>query len=552
MKKWYWFVVAGIIAVAIAVGGCGREKTPDEIRAVVEKSVVLITYGEGEKGHGTGFFVQGEAGTCTVLTAAHVVRGSNQLLLTDYRGKLIAAAKGAQPKYLPDDRDLAVVTFLPDGGTCPYAALKLGNSDTLKWGERVRVFGYPQRLGEERLTPQFPGGEITNIQKPPLPEGYAISYDANAFGGMSGAPVVNTAGEVIAVHGKADLAKLSQQQKAEIESQLQANIETFRWGIPINTYIENARLARSGETPLETPPAPPPVAQSTPSTPQSSLQSFASDTVTVNARGEKINSQRYQAQYFSEDLGNGVTMDMVSIPEGNFLIGSPESEEGRSSDESPQHRVTVAPFYMGKYTVTQAQWRAVAALPQVKIPLKPDPSYFKGDNLPVEQVSWEEAVEFCARLSKKTGRDYRLPSEAEWEYAARAGTTTPFYFGETITPDLVNYDGNYPYASAPKGTYREKTTPVGSFPPNPFGLYDMHGNVWQWLADSWHDNYNGAPSDGSVWESGGNKETRVLRGGSWFNNAVDCRSANRSRNSAGDGGRSYGFRVAVARLLPAS
>jgi formylglycine-generating enzyme required for sulfatase activity len=150
---------------------------------------------------------------------------------------------------------------------------------------------------------------------------------------------------------------------------------------------------------------------------------------------------------------------------------------------------------MGKFPVTQAQWRAVAALPKINTDLDPDPSYFNGANRPVEQVSWDEAMEFCRRLSKKTGRDYRLPSEAEWEYACRAGTNKPFHFGKRITSDLANYNGNSVYGNAPKGKYREETTPVGSLKvANAFGLYDMHGNVWEWCADGWHENYEGAPN----------------------------------------------------------
>jgi formylglycine-generating enzyme required for sulfatase activity len=165
--------------------------------------------------------------------------------------------------------------------------------------------------------------------------------------------------------------------------------------------------------------------------------------------------------------------------------------------------------------------------------------------LPVEQVIWLEAVEFCDRLSQFTGRSYRLPSEAEWEYACRAATTTPFYFGETITTDLVNYNGNYTYGSGPKGIYQEKTTVVGSFPPNAFGLYDMHGNLYEWCADPWHDNYNSAPTDGSVWESGGNTNTqsKCVRGGSWFNDPDNCRSAYRSTVRPDYFYLNYGFRV---------
>ncbi len=281
-----------------------------------------------------------------------------------------------------------------------------------------------------------------------------------------------------------------------------------------------------------------------------SLQSFSFDVVTVNNQGTIINRRRNSAQFFSEDLGNGVTLEMVSIPGGTFLMGSPETEKERDSDETPQHSVTVKPFYMGKFTVTQSQWRAVAALSQINISLKPDPSKFKGDNLPVEQISWDEAVEFCARLSQKTGRRYRLPSEAEWEYSCRAGTTTPFHFGETITTDLVNYDGNYTYASAPKGIYRQKTTPVGSFQvANAFGLYDMHGNVWEWCADVWHENYTGAPSDGSVWESGADNTSRLLRGGSLYDFPWYCRSALRGWGRLVYRFYGFGFRVAYS-LLP--
>jgi formylglycine-generating enzyme required for sulfatase activity len=262
-----------------------------------------------------------------------------------------------------------------------------------------------------------------------------------------------------------------------------------------------------------------------------------------HAPGRKINNRRVQAKYFSEDLGSEVTLEMVEIPGGTFLMGSPNTEEGRDSNESPQHQVTVARFFMGKFTITQAQWKVVANLPKINQDLQLDPSSFKGAKLPVENVSWHDAVEFCARLSKKTGKNYRLPTETQWEYSCRAGTTTPFYFGDTITPDLANYDGNYTYASASMGKYRQQTTNVGSFPPNAFGLYDMHGNVWEWCADIWHDNYNGAPTDGSAWASGGNNSYRLLRGGSWSNIPRNCRSAVRDRLKPVSRGRLYGFRV---------
>ncbi len=275
------------------------------------------------------------------------------------------------------------------------------------------------------------------------------------------------------------------------------------------------------------------------------LKSFEFEVVTVDAEGKEINRQCKRAEYLPEDLGTGIILDMVSIAGGTFNMGSPASEADRYDNESPQHWVTVKPFYLGKYAVTQAQWKAVASLAKVKQDLNPDPSAFKGANRPVERVSWDDAIEFCARLSKKTGKNYRLPSEAEWEYACRAGTLTPFHFGETITPDLVNYDGDYPYASAPPGKYREQTTDVGSFPPNAFGLYDMHGNVWEWCQDVWHENYADAPKDGSAWETGGNKEYRLQRGGCWDEYPWRCRCAYRGRSQPVEWW-TFGFRVAVS------
>jgi formylglycine-generating enzyme required for sulfatase activity len=249
---------------------------------------------------------------------------------------------------------------------------------------------------------------------------------------------------------------------------------------------------------------------------------------------QTVPSQQFSKD-FTEDLGNGITLAMVYIPGGTFLMGAPESEKNSTPRERPQHRVTVPSFYMGKFQVTQAQWKAVSTLSKVNRNLESNPSRFKGESHPIECVSWYDAVEFCARLSRKTGREYRLPSEAEWEYACRAGTTTPFHFGETITTDLANYDGNYTYGSASKGIYRQETTPVGSFPPNAFGLYDMHGNVWEWCADTWHDNYEGAPTDGSAWLRGDDNCSPV-RGGSWLNLPYVCRSACRG---SGLGERDY-------------
>ncbi|MCK5719390.1 MAG: formylglycine-generating enzyme family protein [Thiomargarita sp.] len=246
----------------------------------------------------------------------------------------------------------------------------------------------------------------------------------------------------------------------------------------------------------------------------------------------------YQSYFQTEDLKRDVVLEMVYIPGGNFTMGSPTDEKGRESwykgSESPQHQVNVPEFYMSKYPITQKQYEALIAK---------NPARFRGDDKPIEQVSWEDAVSFCEKLSKHTGGNYRLPSEAEWEYACRAGTTTPFCYGETISSNFANYDGDFIYAFEPKGEYRDETTEVGIFSPNAFGLYDMHGNVWEWCADPWHDNYEGATTDGSVWDHAKNKKLRVLRGGSWDDYPNNSRSAERFWCCINHWNSGNGFRV---------
>jgi formylglycine-generating enzyme required for sulfatase activity len=235
---------------------------------------------------------------------------------------------------------------------------------------------------------------------------------------------------------------------------------------------------------------------------------------------------------------------MMAIPGGSFMMGAPESEPESGDDERPQHEVTLSPFYLSRYPITQAQWRIVAGYESIDQELNPDPSRFKGDRRPVENVSWDDAQEFCQRLAQRTGLSYRLPTEAEWEYACRAGTATPFHFGEAITPELVNYDGNYTYNDSQKGEYREETTEVGSFPANDWGLHDLHGNVLEWCEDTWHDNYEGAPIDGSAWLESSRKEAgRLLRGGSWDGGSGYCRSAFRYYYSRDFRNNYGGFRV---------
>ncbi|WP_232826363.1 formylglycine-generating enzyme family protein [Cyanothece sp. BG0011] len=276
------------------------------------------------------------------------------------------------------------------------------------------------------------------------------------------------------------------------------------------------------------------------------LQQWTFETPTVNRRGEIIKTTTHTASYFNEPLTDNVILTMVAIPGGTFTMGSSENEG--YSNEQPQHNVTLSAFFMGKYPITQAQWKAIASQTNLKvnIDLDEDPSNFKGDNRPVERVNWYEAVEFCQRLSKLTGRHYQLPSEAQWEYACRAVSEPldlekgesypPFYFGDTITGELANYDASNTYADEPSGEESQETTSVGQFPPNVFGLYDMHGNVWEWCADDWHDNYEDAPNDGSAWmefeasylaKNKQNYSKSVFRGGSWGNNPYYCRSAYR-------------------------
>lgn len=306
--------------------------------------------------------------------------------------------------------------------------------------------------------------------------------------------------------------------------------------------------------------------------------SFKFETVQVDEQGQIIERKQGRAFAFREPLAGEVGLEMVAIPGGQFVMGSPESEHDRDEDESPQHPVTLQPFFMGKYLVTQAQWRAIANTLPVERELDLDPSGFEGDNLPVECVCWEEAIEFCQRLSRKTGRAYRLPTEAEWEYACRAGTETPFYFGKTTTTDLANYRGtdagnvneqlffSGSYVRGPKGVYRDDTTPVDAFPPNAFGLYDMHGNVSEWCLDNYSGNYEGAAADGSAWifdyesnDASAAADARdwisdsdviyAARGGSSSHFPDRCRSASRHLYSSDSSLVGLGFRVVCEMTL---
>ena len=222
--------------------------------------------------------------------------------------------------------------------------------------------------------------------------------------------------------------------------------------------------------------------------------------------------------------GEAVSLTMLWIPPGRFWMGSPPEEPERLESEGPQHLVQLQGFFMAQTPITQAHWRAVTQwLPsgggtEEQMPLDPDPSRLKGHQRPVENVSWHEAMEFCRRLSQRTGRHYTLPSEAQWEYGCRAGTTTPFHFGATLTTGLANYNGRSTYGDGSTGEAREQTTDVASFPANAWGLHDMHGNVWEWCFDHWHENDQGAPEDGRPWmdQKAEERAFRLLRGGSWL------------------------------------
>ena len=230
------------------------------------------------------------------------------------------------------------------------------------------------------------------------------------------------------------------------------------------------------------------------------------------------------------------------------MMGSPESEIGHMDSESPQRLVHISSFAIGKFPVTQMQWRVVSRLPKVSIDLPENPSDFIGDYLPVEQISWYEAVEFCDRLQRLTGREYRLPSEAEWEYASRAGTTTPFFCGDTITRELANFQDRSAYENESRlsKVRGQGTTAVETYPPNAFGLYDMHGNVLEWCFDQFHPNYDGAPVDGTPWTSSKEPLMPVLRGGAWNHDLWECRSAKRYGGNPKMRVNFVGFRVACS------
>ena len=281
----------------------------------------------------------------------------------------------------------------------------------------------------------------------------------------------------------------------------------------------------------------------------SSLTTITFDVTRIDAVGQQESLIQKTNYSFIEQLSDDITLEMILVPSGEFLMGGPNYEVKKLQDEIPQHSVNVHSFFMSRYPVTQSQWEMVSYLPKLERNLENTPSFFKGVNHPVDSVSWYDALEFCARLSVKTGRPYRLPSEAEWEYACRAGTASPFHFGEAIISRLANYNCNIRYSYETQGIFRQKTTSVDTFRIfNSFGLCDMHGNVWEWCADPWHRNYENAPSTHIIWTENADPDYRVMRGGSWNSLPEFCRSSYRMKGKLEKRGDGIGFRVVLSML----
>lgn len=281
------------------------------------------------------------------------------------------------------------------------------------------------------------------------------------------------------------------------------------------------------------------------------LKTSRFQTVQVDAYGQIVGKKSMQASYFDEPvlrnpLRKLLPLRMIKIPAGEFMMGSPASEPHHDDQEGPQRKIQVPSFYLGAFTITQRQYEII---------MGSNPSYFTDDqgkdgaNLPVEQVTWQDADAFCKKLSEMSGRTYRLPSEAEWEYACRASTTTPFCFGETLTTEIANFFADFSFTENYEENYRNTPVAVDSFWPNGFGLYNMHGNVFEWCADDYHENYKNAPKSVAPWISGQAQATKMMRGGSWFNDTPYCRSAARDKNTQIGLSNASGFRVVCEPII---
>ncbi|MDB9321821.1 bifunctional serine/threonine-protein kinase/formylglycine-generating enzyme family protein [Nodularia spumigena CS-591/04] len=494
-------------------------KPPNLMRRRQDRKIVLIDFGAVKEINTMMVNSQGQTSVSVVIGThgympSEQTAGQPKLCSDVYAvGMLgIYALTGRQPHELPKDPTDGEVIWRNWANVSDKLALVLDKM--VSYHFRDRYFSAGEVL--QALQPSQPPPQIAPTQlKPPSPPPPQPQPQPQPTPNLSRRQVMKTAGWLAGGFGLAVIG----------------NRLLFPSG---SGDITNTTPVTSETVPpvVQTPVSPSPASSN-------SLQSFSFETVTVNAQGSITDRRNLQAKYFAENLGNGVSLEMVQIPGVTFTMGSPAGEAQREDDEGPQRQVRVPGFFMGKYAVTQAQYQAIMGT---------NPANFKGEKRPVETVSWDEAVEFCTKLGQRTGKTYRLPSEAEWEYACRAGTTTPFYFGETITTDLVNYNGNFPYASAPKGEYRQQTTDVGNFPPNSFGLYDMHGNIWEWCQDIYNSSYQGAPIDGTPWLNGSDNNTKLLRGGSWVSLAWYCRSAYRSRHARAYRDLNVGFRVVAVAV----
>lgn len=533
-RQFLWF--GGTTVFSLAISQLSLAKSVRDIRKIARRITVrIMTQGPS----GSGVLMKRHNNIYTILTAAHVIRNSNpgeEAHVETYDGK--THLLNTQLMQVDTKADIAIATFTSDNS---YRVTEIGKFKDLGILDDIYVGGYPladQAISVSTIT--LTRGEVASIGE--FEDGYGFSYTAVTKAGMSGGPVLDREGRLIGIHGRAAGRRL---QEVRIKDGLNL-------GIPVDTAIavfgldDKYKPLTSEQPSNPDQPTSEPTDQALTEEPKPEpktlpgLSRFTFEVVGVTAQGQIQKRSRQSAQYYRQYLKEGLFLDMVYIPGGRFSMGSPATETSRQGSEGPQHQVTVPTFFMGKYPITQAQWQAI---------MGKNPAQFQGTDRPIEQVSWQDATAFCQKLSELTGQDYRLPSEAEWEYAARAGTSTPFCVGPTLTTDLANYDGNYTYGRGPRGTFRKATTAVGQFAPNAFGLYDMHGQVWEWCLDHWHNNYEGAPTDGSAWVNQDDmRSRRVRRGGSWYDGPHTCRSAFRYRSFPNALQNSYGFRVVCQSL----
>jgi len=565
----------------------------------LEESVVLITSADPKKKDviGTGFVIYREAQTSYVLTCAHVVKdvgGENNVLIYRQAARVIASSD-------VNDFDLAVLA-VEHKSLLERPILRLDFSGGEGKGCKVKTAGYylyssekkrslasiegvlgRQKFREDPDTGDRAKAWEIHINQGQLQKGYSGSPVVNLSNGKVTGVVTNMGsensgevGEIISIEALEIVCPelvqkirdyVSNQQLAlEQEDQIriyQENLEKYRdefekavaYKYPLEEFVRStlANQWRSwGLRDKDVKAIEKPILERAEADCQRKLKTEEEDrkrreTEVERKRLEAIRERERREQEdvkrqsknenpksFVEDLGNGVKLEMLLIPKGSFMMGSPDSDTDAFSAGKPQHRVEITQeFYMGKFAVTQAQYEAV---------MGSNPSHFKqGGRFPVEKVSWYDAQAFCQKLSEKSGKKYRLPSEAEWEYSCRAGTETKFHFGNALTKNEANISVNIGTGLLKTFTPGfTRTVEVGNYVANDFGLYDMHGNVWEWCEDSWEDNYGTPRTQKPFVNSSGKK---VLRGGSWYDFPRDCRSASRFISAPDNRRTDIGFRV---------